>query len=65
LSVDISLVAYLEKAGPIASVRQAASRQFVLSAQAWLKITAWRNQNRPGAGHNRRAGVWLGARRPV
>jgi hypothetical protein len=57
LSVDISLVAYFEKADPIASVRQAASRQFVLSAQAWLKITAWRNQNRPGAGHNRRAGA--------
>jgi hypothetical protein len=40
LSVDISLVAFLEKADPIASVRQAASRQFVLSAQAWWKITS-------------------------
>jgi hypothetical protein len=57
LSVDISLVAFLEKADPIASVRQAASRQFVLSAQAWWKITVGRNQNRPVAGHNRRAGA--------
>jgi hypothetical protein len=57
LSVDISLVAFLEKADPNASVRQAASRQFVLSAQAWWKMNVGRNQNRPVAGHIRRAGA--------